>query len=226
MELQKDNIVPIMKELNHSIQLYAKNFSFEEKNTAGLINGAVQALSNEEVSQISKSFQSYNDIIKDGPEPTEQERDRTIRHLKDFLKKFNLKVSDDAFSDIGNDDFVEIYSSNHKQMFRSVNFFNYCSYDLASLTFMPWNELYYRQDSDTQRMIQSVTHVLANSLPYYSAESAKVKDHILTELISEKKFRHRIKSCSCVFENEENTTIGYLTVVNTKEITTKLNIVH
>ena len=108
-------------------------------------------------------------------------------------------------------------------MYRSVNFFSYCSYDLAQLTFVPWDELYYRQPKDTNKLIQIVYKVLDNAITYHIPE---VREHILTELVTEKKFRHKLNQCCCVFDKKEEGVVGYLTIVSAREITTNLNVIH
>jgi hypothetical protein len=79
MSIYKE-ITPVLKELSQSISLYKKGFQFDEATAIDLIKN-----SDEDLQQISRSYESYNEIIKEGPQPFEKDNERTKRQLKDFL---------------------------------------------------------------------------------------------------------------------------------------------
>lgn len=60
------------------------------------------------------------------------------------VKELGLRPPMDFFDKIEDADIVECYNEDQIQVFRSLSFFDFCSYDVLSVLIRPWHELYGR----------------------------------------------------------------------------------
>lgn len=208
--------------LNYSLNQYGINLpdiNFLESNSYQYAKQMQQEL----LFQINTSLESYNDLINDGPVPRESEGNQTQRHLRKFLEKFGLSVSTKVFSDFTDRYLIEVYSKNHQQLYRSINFFNVSSYDLGSLTFVPWDKLFYRSNEDTERLLKAANFVVDNNIDYMTPN---IPVHFLTELCTNKKFGYRMHKLATVTDSATGVPMGYLTVISVKEVLEAFEVLH
>jgi len=173
--------------------------------------------------QINTSLQSYIDLINDGPLAEESEEAQTKRHLKKFLTKFGLTVSDKVFKVLTDKHLVEVNSLSHQQIYRSINFFKLCSYDLGALTFIPWNKLFHRPEEITKKMFEEINYVIQNNIEYMTPN---IPVHFLTELCSEKKFGYKFYKIAIVEDAETGAPMGYLTIISVKNVLDQFQLLH
>ena len=174
-----------------------------------------KSLNDEVLFQINASLQSYNELISEGPLPEESEGEQSHRHLKKFLAKYELSISPKVYNDLTDGYLIEIYSLSHQQIYRSVNYFNLCSYDIGSLTFLPWEKLFYRSAEDVKKMIAVVSEVLEKNLEYVAPNTSA---QFITELCSDKIFAHKLIKVGTVQDSYTNDTMGYFSVITVKEV--------
>ena len=165
--------------------------------------------------QINASLQSYNELISDGPIPTESESEQTHRHLKKFLEKYELTISPKVYSDLTDGYLIEIYSLSHQQIYRSVNYFKLSSYDIGSLTFLPWDKLFYRSSDDVKKMVSVVNDVLDRNIDYMAPNTSA---QFITELCTDKIFAHKLIKVGTVQDAFSKDTMGYFSVISVKEM--------
>lgn len=173
--------------------------------------------------QINASLKSYNDLISEGPVPGESEDSQTQRHLKYFLDKFGLQVSSKVFNNLTDDYLIEIYSKSHQQIYRSVNFFKLSSYDIGSLTFIPWDKLFHRSKQDMETMNKAINLLSESNI---ACMTPNVPVHFLTELCSNKVFGYKMLKLATVTDSITLKPMGYLTVISVKEVIEAFKIVH
>lgn len=105
------------------------------------------------------------------------------------LKRFSLRPPSDLFSYIADEDLVEIYTLDNLQIFRSMSFFDLCSYSLEDLYCRPWYSLFYRDEGITQQI--GAEAVRAFSGQETGVFVPNVADHMLKELDSP--FKHEVE---------------------------------
>lgn len=179
--------------------------------------------SKDEMSLIQQSYESYWDIIKDGPIEVETPLDQSKRHLRKFLDKFGLAISEKYFSTLRSEHIIEVYAKNHQQIFRSVNFFSLSSYNVEALTFVTWEKLFHRPKELLGTLFKYPEIVMDNQIDLMSTPHTK---HVLTEVETQKKFAHELINIGCVFDKSSNQPMGYITMIKVRELLGDVQIVH
>lgn len=129
------------------------------------------------------------------------------------LNEMGLKFTSDMFGHIKNDQIVEVYSLENKQIFRNLNFFDYVSYTLEELFCRPWTDLFHRPDiENTARIVDVIQSVVGTKTSYFN-NNQFVKDHLCEERGSqfEMKVTYKLKSMFPVFSSNKQVS-GYLAV--------------
>lgn len=80
--------------------------------------------------------------------------------LWNMLKEMGYVPHSEMFGVLEDQDIVEIYDNSLIQVFRNLRFFEICSYSLVELLTYEFPELYYREDSITQRLLKQVFSLL------------------------------------------------------------------
>lgn len=76
--------------------------------------------------------------------------------LAHSLKRNELLSREDLTCFVTNDNMVEVYSLDNVQIFRSINFFDYCNYSLLDLLTREWPDLYERLSSVTDDLMHQI----------------------------------------------------------------------
>lgn len=106
-----------------------------------------------------------------------------LRDSKTFtwraLSKLGLVPKSDLFMQMTDDHIVEVYSSENIQLFRNLNFFDFCSYSLEELHAIEWWGLFDREAATTQKLFGYAEKIFSGEL----SENFKpeVEKHILRE---------------------------------------------
>ena len=172
---------------------------------------------------VLKAMTHYREVIADIEKDKERspiERDK--HHLQAFLKKHRLKFADSQFTNLLEEGLlVELYSLGHQQIFRSVEFFNISNYDLETLVFVPWNELFYRDEKIFENILRVIGKVIAEQIPHW--ENPPIKEHILKEVYDGKdgSFLYKMKHIGAVLDEETGGTMGYATIIKVQEVDDK-----
>lgn len=131
------------------------------------------------------------------------------------LKRTNLFAVDNTSNLFTNDHMVEVYNLSNIQIFRSINFFDYCNYSLLDLLAREWMDLYERLPSITKSLFGELS----------AAIEAKELRRILTpaHVMRERDanpcgvFQTDVLYC-CPLYNAPGVLAGYLLVWDVKEI--------
>lgn len=100
------------------------------------------------------------------------------------LKEFRLQPTSDFFAYLDQDLVVEIYSKNNVQLFRSFNFFEFCSYSLEELYCEDWATLYSREDERVLSMIYDFTQKILDGSIKNTISLDGIPPHVVREVNS------------------------------------------
>lgn len=127
----------------------------------------------------------------------------SLRVIWNALVQLGYKPTSDLFSFITSGSIIEIHDNTFVQIFRSINFFNLCTYSLE--------ELYCHQITDLyERDLQLETQMMGIVSNIYSGEITNtiltgLKPHVIQEKMSEAKLRvmGHIKYLSPLYSSEK-----------------------
>jgi hypothetical protein len=94
------------------------------------------------------------------------------------LKALGLLTCDEIFGSIRRNDIVEIYNSEHIQIFRSFNFFRICNYGLDDVLLHEWFVLYERNPQVTQSIMTHIENHMKSQNPI---SRFKIAGHVMKE---------------------------------------------
>ncbi|MDG0816087.1 hypothetical protein [Bdellovibrio svalbardensis] len=114
-------------------------------------------------------------------------------------------------------DVVEFYTSNHLQIFRTFNYFEYTSYTIEDIYCRPWFSLYERDDEVTKRILEMAVPVFAGK--QLTPLLLDVGVHLITERYSLERLQLRNKAnwIAPLFKDEDQ--IGYVNVLRVEPLT-------
>ncbi|MEO5668307.1 MAG: hypothetical protein ABIR96_09630 [Bdellovibrionota bacterium] len=98
------------------------------------------ALSRPEQEKVRKNIDALDEVLLCFGEGQADTR----RAAKRALDKYKMRVRDEDIDLIMQDDVVEMYSIDGLQIFRNLEFFNYCRYSLLEVMMYEWFALYER----------------------------------------------------------------------------------
>lgn len=75
------------------------------------------------------------------------------------LKKLGLVPRSDLFSQVTDEDILEVYSSDGRQLYRNFRFFDFCSYTMEELYSLEWWSLYNRDEAFTEKLFAIVGRI-------------------------------------------------------------------
>lgn len=100
-----------------------------------------------------------------------------------YLKHFGLVPCSDLFSHIAENDLVEIFDTNHFQIFRNFRFFEFCSYTIEDILCRPWVDLFIRDDSTVgEQLVKIALHVSSGDAR--TTLPTNIQPHIIREIKS------------------------------------------
>lgn len=128
------------------------------------------------------------------------------------LKRYGLIPPSNFFDKIQDEDVIEVYSSDHHQMFANFRFFELCSYTLEQVYSLPWDQLWYRDPAALQVMHKAVHQIL--STPGNTAIPLEEPPHRVKELASPFKFEldYQIKCIAPLTDKVTHQKAAYIAI--------------
>lgn len=80
------------------------------------------------------------------------------------FRKLDLVPRGDIFSHMTDEDLIEIYSCENKQLYRNFKFFEFCSYTLEELHSLEWWALYERDSEITMKIFDAGARVMGGEI--------------------------------------------------------------
>ena len=101
------------------------------------------------------------------------------------LKKLGLTPTSNLFSQIKDEDVIEVYSAENVQLFRNFRYFEFCSYTLEEIYCLEWWNLYERGNDIMPGFAEFISGILKGTYPQ-GAEPG-FESHVVKEAQSEEK---------------------------------------
>ncbi|MGE0529176.1 MAG: hypothetical protein AB7G93_15785 [Bdellovibrionales bacterium] len=132
------------------------------------------------------------------------------------LGHLGLLTDEIIFKSLRRSDIVEIYNTNHIQIFRSFNFFRICNYNLDEILLNEWYTLYERDEKITCEILTQIEGHLRQSR---SVTRFSVPAHIMRERFSSTQgmFITKFKVLASVFDGPESRA-GFLCTIRGRPI--------
>lgn len=122
-----------------------------------------------------------------GELPGELDYESEMEFLKKFLFRYKMMpLSDEVFSHIGPDDFIEVYNPQGIQIYRSWNFFKFCRYTIDEVLSNHWIDLYERPEFVERKILDLMPS-------FFSKSSAMIPFNIAEHVVTEKKLNPSYK---------------------------------
>lgn len=135
--------------------------------------------------------------------------------LAHCLKRANLFALEDVKGFVADNHIVEVYNLDHIQLFRSINFFDYCNYSMLDLLAREWFDLYDRLSSITDYAMNEFLGTIASG----KLHKLTVPLHILKERDSSPRgvFNFDFQYC-CPLYSKPGVAGGYLLTESVTEL--------
>lgn len=98
--------------------------------------------------------------------------------LKNVLDYHDFEVSDEFWKTLDNDQVIEIYGQDMKQVYRGLNFYKYTGYSLLDVSVFEWFVLWERPKMVVQMMMEQSQNVLEHDLKCFKFQ---IPRHVLRE---------------------------------------------
>ena len=98
------------------------------------------------------------------------------------LNKLGLAPRSDLFTKVTDEDIIEVYAGDGRQLYRNFRFFDFCSYTMEDLQSLEWWSLYKRDEAITDKLYDIVGRIFTGEI-----EGTVVPDcapHIVSETSS------------------------------------------
>ncbi|PIS10465.1 MAG: hypothetical protein COT73_09235 [Bdellovibrio sp. CG10_big_fil_rev_8_21_14_0_10_47_8] len=134
------------------------------------------------------------------------------------LSRLRLLPSADLMSLIGDDDLIEVFVGS-RQVYRSFNYYNICSYSLDELESLPWEILFSVRDPKiTAQIMSEVQEALITKKVVQSGTPL----HVVQETSSafKNKIEYQLSYIVPIKDLEENRTDCFITIISAKLLET------
>lgn len=156
-----------------------------------------------------------------GPEPISPDKisiQSEIFYLRRFLKKLNLKISDNEFLDqLTNGELIEIYDLDGIQLYRSWSAFQFCSYSIDQLMTYDWNTLFERPSHVVNYLFSVLPDIFAsNKTLQYTIDEYLIKERFTDNA---KAFFYKMNKACAVLDYVTNEPKGFVTTATARMVT-------
>lgn len=138
-----------------------------------------------EQDDIIARFRLYQTLLEQVTEDGKAEEKKLLWYA---LKKLRLVSTSNMMDLIEDGDLVEVYLGT-RQVYRTFNYYNLCSYSLDELASLPWDELFYRPPEITAQIFNEIGTALQSRKVLVS----ETPEHVVEELMSANKFKFKYK---------------------------------
>jgi len=137
--------------------------------------------------------------------------------LKRWLQNLKLSTLNEIYERIEDDNIVEVYNAQGVQVFRSIQFFYFCNYDLLDVETRAWNELYERHELINNRLFEIVYDLFASPNKVFNID---VPPHPMREVFSDFRQVFRIEhNCMAPVYNSDCSLFGFVSSQKATTIT-------
>ncbi|OFZ23147.1 MAG: hypothetical protein A2202_08490 [Bdellovibrionales bacterium RIFOXYA1_FULL_36_14] len=131
-------------------------------------------------------------------------------YLKRFLFLYKLHTDYNLNEILDETDVIEIYDANHIQMYRSFNFFQYCSYSFEEIFTNEWWRLFQRSVFVTNKLVEVGVNTVKRQLK--EIQYVNCPNHWVDEIYSKHNFGCYVRQIIIVpLLNEKNIVTAVMT---------------
>lgn len=134
---------------------------------------------------LDANIELLHECISQGEDPR-----NSAQLLWRILRKIKAIPESDIFDKIDDGDVVEVYLDDHIQIFRNLEFFNFCSFTVDELLCGTWYKLYKRDFVTNLKMFKMAFRLLTGRLN--KTIPWNVPEHVFDEIGSEERLKHSI----------------------------------
>ena len=98
------------------------------------------------------------------------------------FRKLGWAPKSDLFNNITDEDVLEIYSLDNRQLYRNLRFYDYCSYSLEALHSLEWWNLWDRDAQVVEKLFETVSKIFSGEIR--ETVSPGVSQHVIKEKAS------------------------------------------
>ncbi|MEZ0390714.1 MAG: hypothetical protein ACAH59_00765 [Pseudobdellovibrionaceae bacterium] len=145
-------------------------------------------LSSEQKHQVLHQLQVLEQIIfaKEPEAPPVEKGEHSEKNIvEQALDFYNLEIRDDFWSRVKSNEVIEIYNQNQIQIFRTLNFFNYCGYSLLDLLTNEWYTLWQRPSTILEALKTKAEEVFSGVTS--GAQALNLSNHLVLEIFNSEK---------------------------------------
>ncbi|MBO9667234.1 MAG: hypothetical protein J7501_10530 [Bdellovibrio sp.] len=134
--------------------------------------------------------------------------------VEEGLRHYNFSCDLKVESIIKPSYVVEFYGKDHRQIFRTFNYFEFTSYTLEEIYCRPWYVLYQRDEEVTRQLIESVEPIIEDQImdPVFF----DMPEHSIDERTSLEKLRMMAKEIAVTPLVQTKKLVGYLNVIQVR----------
>ncbi len=136
-------------------------------------------------SQTIRNFTQYADLLEGAAK-----NGINLRHEKEVLTyvlaRVGLTASDSAMDLIEDGHIIEIYTAEHIQIFRNIEFMQYCNYSLLDLLTFTFFDLYERAALVTNKLLEASSRIFSSDIEVLDLRS-EFPHHVLRQRFAEPK---------------------------------------
>lgn len=96
------------------------------------------------------------------------------------LKRLGFVPRSDLFNHLTDEDVIEIYNSDNRQLFRNLRFFDHCSYTLEELCTLEWWTLFERDQKITMKLFEAAEKIFRGEITE-TIIPTDIEPHIIKE---------------------------------------------
>lgn len=174
-------------DLARDIQVIGEGLGIHIETVHQLNNPCFLKLSPKEQEDIITHLRLYQTLLEQVTEDGKAEEKKLLWYA---LKKLRLVSTSNMMDLIEDGDLVEVYLGT-RQVYRTFNYYNLCSYSLDELASMPWDQLFYRPLEITTQIFGEIGKALQSR----EIMPSQTPEHVVEELLSPNqfKFKYRLK---------------------------------
>lgn len=161
-----------------------------------------------------------NSIYRQQMNPELPLQEMEFLRMRQAAEEFHLRILDDNLHNyIEEDDVVEIYDSQDRQIYRNLRYCQLCSYSLLDVAVHNWQELYDRPKLVIERIVARATEIIVtNSL----TRPFQIPRHILREKLiysqTLRTFLINLKYVSPIMDLKTGKRVGFICIGTAEKI--------
>ncbi|KYG67729.1 hypothetical protein AZI87_00125 [Bdellovibrio bacteriovorus] len=214
VEVRQQDVALLVEKFKAASQKICMMFATEGVYRKPYVEGLphFQACSYEKMQEIVTSITFFKELCEEQIAEGYKLKDNSSFVWRAF-RKLDFIPRADVFNHMTDENLVEIYSVDNKQLYRNFKFFECCSYTLEELYSVEWWNLYERNAAMTMKIFDLGVKVATGEIP--DSHVPDIEPHLLKEVKEDgQSFMQQVKLISPLKRNKR---VEGLLVIETAE---------